>query len=510
MAIVVAGVGKKLGRGMETQTVKSFCADAWSYASIRHDGLYVMPSGSGEGASSWKVVQVDKSGVPVEIHKQDLSLFFSHVSVLSGTGVKGEEDCVRGVNGEDRSRLNACAVDSLRKLVQIVTLPFFTADGVWVSEEGYNVETRTLLQLVGKVPSPVQATERGPEVLERLTDFRYRTPSDLFAHYSVFLCGLMLPTIFGPKPIHPFCGGDAKTGTGSGKSYSADIAQLFVDGRVTSGAGFGSIKDAQKASKVIVGAFYHATGRTVRLENPPSGTSVLGNDMLLSAASAVGPLQVPITGQNLVTVDPRGLMVLASQNQPIQDPESSRRLMPVNLVQRAKGDALYRTPDLRRWVRENRLLIAQVLAEVVKAWQEAGSPVGAVEPMLGFEDYQRWVLDPLLYAASVGLLPGVLPGFEFTREVFDPLDDEIGDFMTATKAKEKPGTRTVYTPTALAGLLESGEWPGMPGALEGLSSRAAVNAVGRMFRARVGQSYDGLTITSKAIKGRRGFDFKKE
>lgn len=270
-------------------------------------------------------------------------------------------------------------------LAGVVHHPVLAADWRLVCRPGYDEGTKLWLNWAGPAPDPDSVTaEEVAEVWWRLTDFPFESLSDLTHAMGLFLNPFVRPSVEGPTPMHMIesvGSGEAGTpGAGVGKTYLAELVGLVALGRAPDVRGLDGWRSEARRQLT---AFLLAVPEYLFLDNLPTDT-LLNEADLHRALTVTGLLGLRPTGAGAERRVPVRCTWVATANGPDFDSEQARRTIPIRL----KGTRLhaYRTPDLSRWVKNNRTLIVSAFLWMIREWVDAGRP----KPPRTLPSYTRW------------------------------------------------------------------------------------------------------------------------
>lgn len=312
----------------------------------------------------------------------------------------------------------------------IVTSPFFTAEGVFVSTSGYNRDARVLAALGDLEVPPLPTPEAAIALItgELLVDFPFESQGDLANAIGLMLLPLVHPMISGTTPLHHI----ASPTPGTGKSLLTDMLLMGVSGHGVTKTP--PVSDDNELRKRIT-AILLAGSQVIVLDNADGN---LNSPSLAAALTSEYWCDRVLGHSRTPNLRNRAIWVMTGNNV-VLSTELARRSVLISLDANDekpwKRDG-WRHPDLRQWAAQHRGEIIASLAALVVSWLDAGRPHGSA-PFGDFADWARTIGGILDHAG--------IEGFMANANSFDALDaegEELAQLVTAwwSVHKDKPVT----------------------------------------------------------------------
>ncbi len=291
--------------------------------------------------------------------------------------------------------------------------PWVDDHGRLVVDPGFDEDTGIWLHWQEEPCDPYSVSvEEIDDTLARLTDFQFASEAD-----RMNLIGLFVQAVrhrYGsPSPMGVVWAADPEVA----KSYVARLLGLVILGTEP-----GSVPLPPEHEMHYSLHTYIRAGRSLLwMDNAATGATVGGATLhqLLTAHGRVESRAVRTS--DLASGDPTRAQWLVTGNQLEFDAELARRIVSIQLRLRKAGRG-FLTPDLGRWVLENRRLVVSVLLRIALDWHDAGCPPPP-KVLPSFEHWSRLVGGP------VSLLPS--GGHWMSASVVTGLDQEIVQLFEA-------------------------------------------------------------------------------
>ena len=283
----------------------------------------------------------------------------------------------------------------VRLLEGVTTSPTLRSDGSIVDEPGYDVATRLLYVPDGEPPivptSPTRddAIQAADELLDVVADFPFAKPEHQSAWLASLLTPIGRPGFRGPSPMFLI---DANV-RGSGKSLLSDVVGQIVAGsampRLT------APRDDDEARKRIT-AIATAGDRMVLLDNIAGSLGSASLDAAITAET----WRDRILGRTEMVEMPLNAVWFATGNNVILQADTARRVCHIRLdspEESPEERTGFRHPDLRDFVRDNRLSLLTAALTVLRAFIVAGRPQAELTPWGSFEGWSDFVRQAIVW-----------------------------------------------------------------------------------------------------------------
>lgn len=284
---------------------------------------------------------------------------------------------------------NVLAAESwpLPRVDRLVRVPVFASDGSLVVQSGYSQSGRVYLVPEVELPElPARITASDVEkakclLLEDATgDFPFVSDADRAHAVAAMLLPFVRNLINGPTPLHLI----NAPAIGTGKGLLAKVIRRPVDGDrsgVLSGVGDGA-EWRKRITSVLVGG-----PATVVLDNLAGHL----DSAALAAALTETVWEDRRLGVSEIMALPNRALWLGTGNGVTLSDELRRRTVPILLdagieEPHRRPVAQFRHQNLERWISDNRGHIVWACIVLVRAWQEAGAPVGSA----GLGSFESW------------------------------------------------------------------------------------------------------------------------
>ncbi len=271
----------------------------------------------------------------------------------------------------------------LPEIEQVASVPVLTAQGKILSRNGYDPESRILLDTVIEVgtlpmhPTGGEIRKASDLIREPLADFPFEKEADLTNAVALFLLGFVRHAIDGPTPNHMI---DAPV-PGTGKTLLAETL----------------LSPAHGANKGIVTAAHDDDEWRKRLTAQlQEGRPVINIDNIKRPLDS-GTLAAALTATvwedrrlgstEMVRVPVRCTWVTTGNNVSLST-ELARRTVRIRMdpkVETPEDRSGFKHPDLSKWVQEHRADLVRAALTLISAWIEKGWPKPSVSPLGSFE-----------------------------------------------------------------------------------------------------------------------------
>lgn len=363
----------------------------------------------------------------------------------------------------------------------VVRHPFLAPDGHVVVAPGYDVATARWIHWDGPAPDPDSlSADDVRAVWERLLDFGFDSLADVVHAMGLYLCPFVRPAIEGPTPLHLIESiGSGETGTpgaGVGKTYLAELVGLVALGRAPDVRGLDTW--ASEARRQL-NSYLLGVPEYLFLDNLPTDYLISLPELHL-ALTATGPVYIRPVGSGTERGVPVRCTWVATANGPDVDSEQARRTIPIRL--RPLRRRPYKTPDLSRWVKNNRDLVVSAILWTIQRWVDVGRP----KPPRTLPSYTRWsdIVGGIVahygreVAGGAWLAPSHRPRPRAER-------DWQALYEGWPRVNPDSDVRRPLAPAAVVGLVESLDLVGLRRSLPtGSSARSLATMMGSLLKRR--------------------------
>lgn len=389
-------------------------------------------------------------------------------------------------------------------LEQVVAAPFVRADGTVCQVNGYDKESRTFVRMakgmaerlaVPEEPTPEDVAAAVKLLLDDwLGDFPFPTPADR----ANALAWMLTPFIRGQVDVVPIAVIDGN-GPSAGKGLLAELFCRLVLGEAMLPTTLPEEND--EVRKAITSAML--SGRSVILWDEAHTLEGTALAQLLTAPSwADRKLGV----SEMVRIPNRVTFAALGNNVSVNGDVGRRayriRIHPTMERPEDRPASSFRHPDIKAWTEEHRAELLSAVLVLIRAWHVTGRPVGT-DAFGSFEKWSRTVGGILVNAGVPSFLDGRREWLEHSNETVDTWSMHLG--WLATTFKDRPFRAT----EAGAALSRAGSDAVLPSMARNLSSpegtAAYGQALGQVYRHRVGQTYEGLTLERAAMN--KGYQY---
>jgi hypothetical protein len=278
----------------------------------------------------------------------------------------------------------------------ISEVPTMRADGTIVQADGYDPESRLLLDKNGveypaipDAPTQEQATAALKVLIDVLDEFPFVDKPSLSVALSAILTSFVRH-LMSNAPVHGF---DANS-FGTGKSTLADVVSLIATGRTAPAMTF---TDDQEESEKRWLSTLLAGDRVVSLDNVEPGTSVGGG--VFNKVSSQETFSTRLLGSNTVPVVSTAVLIMVNGNN-LQFANDT-----VSRCIKARMNAGMENPDRRtfkrdiyNYVPQHRPELVAAALTVLRGYIAAGRPFDKTESR--FKVWDRLVRGALIWAGA--------------------------------------------------------------------------------------------------------------
>ncbi len=281
----------------------------------------------------------------------------------------------------------------LPRLDAVVSAPIYLGGGRLLSEPGYHPELRAWLTVPAGVTCLPRPTREDAEAsLGRLRGWVEEFPFAGDVDLAVMVAGMMTAALRPSLRTAPGIAFDAPE-YGTGKTTAAKAVHVIGFGRLPAVMQF--ITDAQELRKQIDAAQIEGRQSLV-FDNVPSGV-IVTNDALAQVLTEP-ERQARELGASRTHVVPCNQLVMVTGNNVAVGEDLTRRFIACRLD--PAGDPTARTfkrPELLADLKAARVEVLTDIFTVVAAYEAAAEPGSAPEPLVGYEEWCRWVQRPLVW-----------------------------------------------------------------------------------------------------------------
>jgi hypothetical protein len=391
-------------------------------------------------------------------------------------------------------------------LEQVVSMPFFAADGTLVNEPGYSAAGRVwhepvpglLIPPVPKHPSDMDLARAKRLLLkDMLGDFPFETAADQAHALSLTLQPFVRPMIAGPTPLYL---SDAPS-PGTGKGLMVKAALFCSQGSL---AAFTPLPAEEAEMRKELTSCFRAGYPVIVFDNV---TGIIRSGVL-SQAIAEPVWRQRLLGVNEdVTARIRNTWVMTGNNIQLCK-DLNRRHVRIRLNASTATKAKwaerpwlregFQHPDLLGWVRDNHAELAWACLTIIQAWVAAGRPAWKPErppavdgqeqpampkPIGGFEEWCSVMGGIVGHAGVPGFLWYLTDAYDETGED----DQTLHTFVQEWWDKYQDSPRMTGELTLLS---SAGEALGV----SGLFGRSSDTAAGIALRALRGNVINGYRV----------------
>ena len=288
----------------------------------------------------------------------------------------------------------------MRKLTGIIECPSLRPDGTLIFGRGYDAATGFLClpseDFRPPVAEPTQADAAAAlgELTEIFEQMPHRSPEDKMVPVAAILTLLARPAIVGCCPAFVF---DAST-RASGKTLSADVVSLVATGRVPPPMSF---PDQEEELAKVIGAVAMAAPAVLKWDNL---TGRFGGGSLDAVLTAHDTTSFRVLGRTEFVELPWRVIQFVTGNNVELKGDTSRRCLVSRIeptVERPEERTGFAHPDLRAWVRAERVRLVRAGLTVLRAWVAAGRPNGGCATWGGgFEHWSQTIPAAIVFAGG--------------------------------------------------------------------------------------------------------------
>ena len=284
---------------------------------------------------------------------------------------------------------------NLRTLHGIARGPFFRADGSVCSTEGYDDKSAVMylpnavFPPIPEAPSRTDALQALNELIAPFAEFVFATP----VMRAVFMAHLLTEAsrpAYATAPIFFYTAPTA----GTGKTLLSEIPPLIVHG------GEPAMKPWSASEEELRKAIFAsllAADPSVRFDNVPSGIKV--RSAILCTILTAGHYSDRELGVSRSPKIPNRTTFAASGNNITPVADLARRSLVIrldsNLQSAQMKQRAFQIPNLRKYIADNRPRLLVAALTIIRAYLQ--SDAAGPTPMPSFEDWSRFVRNPLLW-----------------------------------------------------------------------------------------------------------------
>jgi hypothetical protein len=274
----------------------------------------------------------------------------------------------------------------------VVCTPFIRDDGSLCQEPGYDPASGLLFKPDGVAFPPIPERPSKKDALAALEKLKYpirKFPYVTEADRSVALSGMLTPLHRRSLPTAPLHAFDAPV-PGSGKSMQVDIASVIATGHLAPVIAQG--KDEEELGKRLDSELL-AGNAIISIDNCTHALESSALNMMLTQQR----VKIRILGKSKTPEVPTNATMYATGNGLTVADDLTRRVL------RGTIDAGVERPELREFdfdpvelAKERRPELVAAGLTVMLGYLHSGERVEA-EPMGSFEQWSRWVREPLIW-----------------------------------------------------------------------------------------------------------------
>lgn len=318
---------------------------------------------------------------------------------------------------------------SFRPLLGVIRAPAIRADGSIVESPGYDPATglfyapNASFLPVPRSPSREDARRAAGRLLRPLRSFPFARPADKAAMAAEVLT-LFTRHLYAQAPGFVHRAPDA----GAGKTLLADVGAVIATGMPATNTAGAVIEDGEELKKLLT-TWTLAAVPVGLLDNAPRGSVIDASELnQFITARTYGDR---LLGANKEVKGPVVTVVIITGNGIDLRGDATRRFLIIDIdpgVERPEERAFDFDPV--REAGSDRAELVRAALTLLRAYVVAGRPKVAKEGSFGgFEDWERWVRDPLVWA-GVGDPLAVLA----KTRTSDPERTALGATMAALRA----------------------------------------------------------------------------
>lgn len=377
--------------------------------------------------------------------------------------------------------LHAVGAPRFPPIIRVASAPFFTASGRYVSEPGYNPESKTYYFGTDDILAPplqpaMHEIEAASSFIldEMLGDFHFTSDGDRATCLAMMLQPLVRAMIDGPTPLYSI---EAST-PGTGKSLLAQVALAPTVGsnRLTMSAP----ATEEDWRKELLASLMSAPEAIV-IDNV--------KDAVTSAAFCFALTEPEYTQRILgvsstATIPVRCVWAMTANN-PSFSVDMARRMVRISLESEGSHPEMrdgFRHENLDVWVRQHRDVLLHALSTLVAGWVAAGRPRG--KQIMG--RYEEW-------AQIMGGLTEFTgaPGFLSHRDETADSEEHVAWRYFVARWAQSPQSQQGMRVAQLRALAQDTE---LSLDIKGNTSQAWDTSFGYMLRQMRGRTFCGFKI----------------
>ena len=376
----------------------------------------------------------------------------------------------------------------LKTLNGLAEQPYMRPDASFVKTSGFDPETGILGTFknsefsVPQHPNLADAKQALDVVSGLLSEFEFASETDRVAT----LCAFLTASIRGSLPRAPMFHVTAHI-SGSGKSYLCELITAFASARRSSPTAFPG--EDEECRKLLLAELMSAPP-TIEFDNLTS--NLIAHKSLCTALTSEHISGRILGASQVVTVPTRTLFLSSGNNvRPVED--MTRRCLTIRL------DPKCEVPSSRRFNRPH--LVSEVLKErgkyvsaaltIIGAWLEAGRPISACRPFVGFSEWSNLCCQPLMWLGAIDPVASVFhlinddPSRQLLRQFVTVWRASFGSSATKVRDLVRYSDGTDTTNIELRNILDE---------IAGESTDINRKKLGRWIERHKGQVVDGYRI----------------
>ena len=310
----------------------------------------------------------------------------------------------------------------------ITRSPVVLKDGRIIQEEGYNAESRLVLDLsrlpkglsIPPTPSSGDVAFAVSVLKDMLHDFPVADEASLANYIGMLLTTLTREMIGAPVPAFLMRANAA----GTGKTLFANIVGVIATGDPVPSVPFE--KSSEMMERLLVARIRSNTAGIIHFDNVSSGVTIRQDSLASFITSGVVGSRI-LRSSEQITVRNRS-MVIINGNSPSIGGDMRRRMVLIDLdagCSRPEERIGFKHVDLLGYVRENRGAILSALLTLVQHYVRAGMPRPRLNPTGGFERFDL-VIGGILECAGI---PGFRGNRDILNESMDVDEEELCGFL---------------------------------------------------------------------------------
>ncbi len=303
----------------------------------------------------------------------------------------------------------------LPELQAIVEAPTIRPDGTLLQSPGYDAALGILYWPSGEFPTipeaPTQDDARATyaELCDVVRGFEFASPEAQATWVAAALTGLVRPALR-TAPLFAF----SAPVMGAGKTLAADLVSIIATGHepAVMSQGHNPEEDAKQLLAVLMRG--DLIVQIDNCEHPIEGDALCA---ILTSPSYQGRI---LGRSEMVTVPTNALFLATGNNMQFKGDMSTRALLCRIVPEDERPEERKFDWDARVETRELRPKLIKAALTIIRAYHVAGCPDVGAKPFGRFEDWQRFVQCPLIWAGA--------PDPCMTRELVEQNDPDRASF----------------------------------------------------------------------------------